>query len=998
MCFLLSLGSVTHAQPVYNPLDTMYFAPQNMGVWFSRQGWIAYNPHAMGNGCQWPSSGRRSLVFLSTFVFGGKVADTIRASGNNYWQCYRPGPIMDGKLTADTLNERYRIHRIRKGDVTSRDYLEWPGELGAPVDASGRPLLYGVDQIFFIMNDLDTTRIRKNFFSTPLGLEVHCLVWAHDVPFLRDVLFIKYTYIHKGVDSVRNAYILHFVDHDLGHPGDDLVGSDTLRRMVYGYNAPDVDAGYGLPPALGVVAIQTPIVKAAPESIARWKNGFVRGYRNVNVSSTVAPLKNYGNSFRDVWPSPTAPQRWYSFMKGEGFNEQMINPKTGVPSSFWFSGDPISQTGWIMSDGFTDRNGTFYPEQPADKRMAISTGPFDFAPGDTQEVVIAYVAARASRNTSAIQGLRDLAEAARAVHDFTLTMSSTKVEIISTSADETDLELIAEGQPGESVAAQVLSMSGDTLATVPLHDDGLHGDDAANDGVYRATQTFKAQLDGVNVSFLVSHHGSQQYHLPGKLSIPLVGSVAINSIKIVDEYNDDGRANPGEELRLNNVIQNDTNWELEGMFVDRPVEFVNLYGYERIPYPVIPSHGIKPDNDSTDVHRSYSFSVPVDAPLSTSYTWNFDLFQPQENNYWFDTASVFVEPPLREAYDALMIHLKGPSTQRLGVRILDPSQLQDRTYVATIEGGYPRWGGTRSASLHDSLTGLVLTKSFALDGFEGRAPVQDGFRIVNGTITYLIPLYKVEHTTPTIDSLFYKPNLNLSNELQYSDYKPVIIRFGPPGQSVHRFFNKIYRGYLNQSIQAYTLESDGTRRQINVAIHSDSLYWFVIYLFHSTYTNETIDRYTHWPISSESHDVISSLMSRIHPFLELPEITGEIVARPLIPATAEDVYIFQPRHFLIARRLGSSSGFQFGTSYPNPFHTSIAIPFEIEEDAHVRIDIYNGIGQHVHSIYDAFTTKGKSVIFWDGRWDDNRRAVSGIYFVRMTANGKTQSQPLMLIK
>ncbi len=64
------------------------------------------------------------------------------------------------------------------------------------------------------------------------------------------------------------------------------------------------------------------------------------------------------------------------------------------------SGDPITQTGWL--------DGQVFPA--GDRRMGFSSGPFNLAAGDTQEVVIAALAEMGSDRLESISLLRYYAD------------------------------------------------------------------------------------------------------------------------------------------------------------------------------------------------------------------------------------------------------------------------------------------------------------------------------------------------------------------------------------------------------------------------------------------------------------------------------------------------------------------------------------------------------------------------------------------------------------
>jgi len=84
---------------------------------------------------------------------------------------------------------------------------------------------------------------------------------------------------------------------------------------------------------------------------------------------------------------PEGANQFYNFMQGKiGLTgEFFVDPHTGLPTTFPLSGNPVDSTGWV--DGQV--------HGPEDRRLGLSTGPFQMAPGDTQIVVIAEIAAGA---------------------------------------------------------------------------------------------------------------------------------------------------------------------------------------------------------------------------------------------------------------------------------------------------------------------------------------------------------------------------------------------------------------------------------------------------------------------------------------------------------------------------------------------------------------------------------------------------------------------------
>ncbi len=71
-------------------------------------------------------------------------------------------------------------------------------------------------------------------------------------------------------------------------------------------------------------------------------------------------------------------------------------------------------------------------------------------------------------------------------------------------------------------------------------------------------------------------------------------------------------------------------------------------------------------------------------------------------------------------------------------------------------------------------------------------------------------------------------------------------------------------------------------------------------------------------------------------------------------------------------------------NFPNPFNNETTIPFNIEREAKVTLEIFNILGQQVSETVIERMEIGNHTFSWDGR-DLNGRAVSsGMYFYRVT--------------
>lgn len=85
-------------------------------------------------------------------------------------------------------------------------------------------------------------------------------------------------------------------------------------------------------------------------------------------------------------------------------------------------------------------------------------------------------------------------------------------------------------------------------------------------------------------------------------------------------------------------------------------------------------------------------------------------------------------------------------------------------------------------------------------------------------------------------------------------------------------------------------------------------------------------------------------------------------------------------------------------NYPNPFNPSTTIAYSIPKDGLVKIDVYNIKGQKVKELCNTEMQRGHHKIVWNGKDKHHRSVSSGVYFVRLQANGQTSTRKVMLMK
>ena len=98
-----------------------------------------------------------------------------------------------------------------------------------------------------------------------------------------------------------------------------------------------------------------------------------------------------------------------------------------------------------------------------------------------------------------------------------------------------------------------------------------------------------------------------------------------------------------------------------------------------------------------------------------------------------------------------------------------------------------------------------------------------------------------------------------------------------------------------------------------------------------------------------------------------------------------------------ARGTALPTDFALGQNYPNPFNPSTIIPYQLPAAGHVRLDVFNVLGQRLATLVDAERSAGTHTTQWDGT-DAARRAVgAGVYIYRLSSGGMTESRRMVLV-
>ena len=300
-----------------------------------------------------------------------------------------------------------------------------------PVDLNGngkwdsnedRPDLLGDVTVWCVFNDGVPSAERTFSDVQPQGIEIQQTVFAQrDSADLNNVVFIRYRLINRGTvsDLIDSVYFGSVNDIDIGdNGGGDLLGSDITLNSGYMYHLKTTQKwGYN-PPSETITLLQGPLsyipsvtfndingngiydtgIDIPIDSAINLKGPMIGetvypGAKNLNISSV---FQFYGGI------DPATKLQLRNYLTGYENDGEIINPCTwvqgqmygGVSCSavnpfFMYSGDPVTQTGWINIT-------------PRDQRIVVSSGPFKLEKNNPVDILVAYIVGRGSDGLNSI--------------------------------------------------------------------------------------------------------------------------------------------------------------------------------------------------------------------------------------------------------------------------------------------------------------------------------------------------------------------------------------------------------------------------------------------------------------------------------------------------------------------------------------------------------------------------------------------------------------------
>jgi hypothetical protein len=82
-----------------------------------------------------------------------------------------------------------------------------------------------------------------------------------------------------------------------------------------------------------------------------------------------------------------------------------------------------------------------------------------------------------------------------------------------------------------------------------------------------------------------------------------------------------------------------------------------------------------------------------------------------------------------------------------------------------------------------------------------------------------------------------------------------------------------------------------------------------------------------------------------------------------------------------------------GQNYPNPFNPVTSIRYQLPEQCHVNLKIFDVLGREITTLVNEQKEAGEYNVIWNAEG-----IFSGVYFYRMTAGSFSETKKLLLLR
>jgi hypothetical protein len=810
------------------------------------------------------------------------------------------------------------------------------------------------------------------------------------------------------------------VDPDLGDASDDLVGVDTTLGMMFAYNGAAYDGVYGSKtPAVGIVWLRTPVVPS-PGGVARFGDGLREGYRNLPLQSFAFYINGDPDYADPDLGTAQGATEMFNYLQGRlSDGRPYMDPYTGKEIKFPLAGDPLRRDGWV--DGQL--------HEPEDRRMLSSCGPITFAPGDTQQVLLATVIGVGASPVQAQQDAKHMAYSLkRQYRDGVgfLQLTDVSYDLQWPQPDEYTLRISAVHEAQRKTVALLRAADGREIHRIPLFDDGQHGDGASGDGHYAADYIQGARSSGCDLFIATLEDDTIVAETMVGEMLPLVGALALRDLTVISDHLDyNQEASPGENVIWGCTLENRSRYTLGPWSIGvRIPQDTERQGTIARAVPAGGTHVF--DGGQTGLESALALDVPADAQPGSALFLPVKLIS-RQYCMWLDTLQLPVHELSRPMYGGLLEHTKGPGAGTLAYTVADPSALNDHVYKVTVQG---EDFGKKTLTVEDVTEGRILHSDIDVqDAYGHRSPSIAGVRLRLGTaytgmesgiadrMEIRPPLGEFDH--PERPWIRLSPGLNYAYQypgslLSIFDMYPVALIFDAVKQQKAYGYagayisDALYQGYFDIPVRAYDIRDPQRPRQIALTFVENSgsaafdRRWFP--------TTSPVDReylcmldetYAGSPNPTYMTSFATPFVPRLYflqPLLNTssPMFTdgdGAIIT-PQVPISSRDEYLLDMRTVTgLGTEPPQPKSVALYPNYPNPFTDATNIAYRIEHPAFVELVVLDLLGRKVRTLVAGHEAAGTHV-----RQIQLNDAPAGLYICRLTVGEAVRTQRLLLMR
>ena len=976
-------------------------------------------------GSTWYPNGQTSLSFLFEGGFGvtGYVNGELRASFMARSSLIREWQA--GKYGMDPANSSARFYQVGVWDTLgSYAYINWTDavELGADfidLDHDGlynpnvdKPPVLGEKNIWTVFNDGTSMAKRYPRLGTkPLGLEIFQTAWAyHDNGPFDDVIFFWFRLINTTDTTIQEAYFSVWQDPDIGGASDDLMGYDSLTQLAYCYNDNFDEDGYGaFPPAFGVKLLQGVVVDSPGDTAfvfrglgsgvdtlinkrSREWNSYTQtigGSAILADPATAQIVRNYQIGGLDMNGNPIIPTQW-----GTGATAS-TNP------NFFYSGDPITGTGWIDIT-------------PDDKRTFTSMGPFHLAPADTQDIIFAYIAGQGTNSLNSVELMRNRTQVVSGFFPngqfLDISVKDTLISVDSTFNFKANLYSLSGGEQLNCVTWQIIQKpTGSNVQIIP-------GSGLVTTLIPDLPGRYFIQCESVTTSGAV---------LFDTVNVRAVGNYAPTANLIILPNN----IIFGEDA----VADASSSWDPDGdqiHFLWSYPGWLNVTTHDTSVLQFTPPH-VGKDEIQVTVSDSFFQDTSLDTfivhPLNHGFELKDSLVIPSQiREIEYRDGKLFLGTSSRDLFiiDAnhpMSILSTHPVNGEYFILHNDTLIVYRRTVGVEIYLIGPGNQLTHQSTISANVSNGVFLKmpylliptnnnsDFAVYNVSDlTSPYQEYVYDLPTGVTDIIfsgllGIYYSKYPTIGMVSIDISDPLNIveldslilpihGRKLEFNGNQIIALNGVYEGSEIE-IFDASQPANLQQ-VGAFSISSNilGNNNLPIIDLTGDGIRLITgmvdglkVYDISSPLSpEEKIFYHNGYRVQSSTvnvTDVYSGFINESGSLswlyrLEMDTTLVEIAEEP--GSVIEEVHLFQ--------------------NYPNPFNAGTTIRYQLQERSMVKLVVYNLLGQRVKSLVQGQQSAGKYSIHWDGTSDAGRPVASGIYIYRITVDNYVQSRKMMLLK